>query len=271
MGAPPPFFFGGGQFCRIYFNTLFLLFFPFQDNSDDQDVASDLRTHRDSLLPFGGFPGFGGLPSLPALEALNKQGLILPVSSPQGLLKGGPSPASHLFSHHGFPPLRPPSQVRKILGPNIPGYIIELFVLPLQPLRLSTTGPALTNEGKLLGYIMELFGPTLQSQWLPAPEEKYIPGNNIEFSPISLATTAYRPCACPHSVNRKIIGKKYSGICHEIFAHLFSHHHGFPPLRSPSQVRNNSFRDISWNFRPSLSRHRLPPLCLPSQVNKIKL
>jgi hypothetical protein len=70
-----------------------------------------LRTHRESgLAPFG-FHGFGGLP---ALEVLNKQGLILPVSSPQGLLKGGP--ASHLFSHHhGFPPLRPPSQVSDVM------------------------------------------------------------------------------------------------------------------------------------------------------------
>ncbi len=86
----------------IFFYSANILF---QDGPDDQDVASDLRTHRD--LPFS-FPGFGGLASLPALEALNKQGLILPVSSPQGLLKG---PPSHLFPHHGFPPLRPPSQV----------------------------------------------------------------------------------------------------------------------------------------------------------------
>ena len=33
--------------------------------------------------------------------------IILPVSSPQGLLKT----PSNLFPHHGFPPLRPPSQV----------------------------------------------------------------------------------------------------------------------------------------------------------------
>ena len=64
--------------------------------------------------PFS-FPHLGPLPGLPALEALNKQqkellgsNIILPTSSPQGLLKAH----SNLFpSHHGFPPLRPPSQV----------------------------------------------------------------------------------------------------------------------------------------------------------------
>ncbi|XP_023349146.1 AT-rich interactive domain-containing protein 3A isoform X2 [Eurytemora carolleeae] len=80
-----------------------------QDREDDQELASDLRLPRD--YPFS-FPGFGGIPSLPTLEALNKQkellgsNIILPVSSPQGLLK---TPSS-MFPHHGFPPLRPPSQ-----------------------------------------------------------------------------------------------------------------------------------------------------------------
>jgi len=75
---------------------------------DDVELASDLRLPRD--YPF--FPGFGGLPGLPALEALNKQkellgsNIILPVSSPQGLLKA----PSNLFPPHPFPPLRPPSQ-----------------------------------------------------------------------------------------------------------------------------------------------------------------
>ena len=75
-------------------------------------MASDLRMARDH--PFS-FPHLGPLPGLPALEALNKQqkellgsNIILPTSSPQGLLKAH----SNLFpSHHGFPPLRPPSQV----------------------------------------------------------------------------------------------------------------------------------------------------------------
>merc|ERR1719384_2261758 len=80
--------------------------------SDDHDMASDLRMGRDH--PFS-FPHLGHLPGLPALEALNKQqkellgnNIILPTSSPQGLLKAH----SNLFpgSHHGFPPLRPPSQ-----------------------------------------------------------------------------------------------------------------------------------------------------------------
>jgi len=81
-----------------------------RDGSDDQDIASDLRLPREH--PFN-FPNLAGMPHLPALEALNKQkellgsSLILPVSSPQGLLK----PPSNLFpTHHGFPPLRPPSQ-----------------------------------------------------------------------------------------------------------------------------------------------------------------
>merc|ERR1719326_1891387 len=82
-----------------------------RDGSDDQDMASDLRMARDH--PFS-FPHLGPLPGLPALEALNKQQkellgsqIILPTSSPQGLLKAH----SNLFpSHHGFPPLRPPSQ-----------------------------------------------------------------------------------------------------------------------------------------------------------------
>ena len=81
-----------------------------RDASDDQDMASDLRLTREH--PFN-FPHIG-LPGLPALEALNKQkellgtNIILPASSPQGLLKAH----SNLFpSHHGFPPLRPPSQV----------------------------------------------------------------------------------------------------------------------------------------------------------------
>lgn len=80
-----------------------------RDASDDQDMASDLRLTKEH--PFN-FPHIG-LPGLPALEALNKQkellgtNIILPASSPQGLLKAH----SNLFpSHHGFPPLRPPSQ-----------------------------------------------------------------------------------------------------------------------------------------------------------------
>jgi len=80
--------------------------------SDDHDMASDLRMGRDH--PFS-FPHIGHLPGLPALEALNKQqkellgnNIILPTSSPQGLLKAH----SNLFpTHHaGFPPMRPPSQ-----------------------------------------------------------------------------------------------------------------------------------------------------------------
>ena len=89
-----------------------VLLFQDRDGSDDQDMASDLRMARDH--PFS-FPHLGPLPGLPALEALNKQQkellgsqIILPTSSPQGLLKAH----SNLFpSHHGFPPLRPPSQV----------------------------------------------------------------------------------------------------------------------------------------------------------------
>ena len=80
-------------------------------------MASDLRMARDH--PFS-FPHLGPLPGLPALEALNKQqkellgsNIILPTSSPQGLLKAH----SNLFpSHHGFPPLRPPSQVLRSLS-----------------------------------------------------------------------------------------------------------------------------------------------------------
>lgn len=78
-------------------------------------MASDLRMARDH--PFSFPHGLGHIPGLPALEALNKQqkellgsGIILPTSSPQGLLKAH----SNLFpgSHHGnFPPMRPPSQV----------------------------------------------------------------------------------------------------------------------------------------------------------------
>ena len=86
-----------------------------RDASDDQDMASDLRLTKEH--PFN-FPHLG-LPGLPALEALNKQkellgsNIILPASSPQGLLKAH----SNLFpSHHGFPPLRPPSQVSSILA-----------------------------------------------------------------------------------------------------------------------------------------------------------
>ena len=88
-----------------------------REGSEDQDMASDLRLppgHRAADLPFSFPPGLGGV-HLPALEALNKQqkellgsNIILPTSSPQGLLKAH----SNLFpSHHGFPPLRPPSQV----------------------------------------------------------------------------------------------------------------------------------------------------------------
>ena len=65
--------------------------------------------------PFS-FPHLAHIPGLPALEALNKQqkellgsNIILPTSSPQGLLKAH----SNLFPspHAGFSPMRPPSQV----------------------------------------------------------------------------------------------------------------------------------------------------------------
>ena len=96
-------------------NSLTVLYYQDRDGSDDQDMASDLRMARDH--PFS-FPHLGPLPGLPALEALNKQqkellgsNIILPTSSPQGLLKAH----SNLFpSHHGFPPLRPPSQVQSL-------------------------------------------------------------------------------------------------------------------------------------------------------------
>ena len=78
-------------------------------------MASDLRlAARDH--PFS-FPHLGHLPGLPALEALNKQqkeflgsNIILPTSSPQGLLKAHSNlfPSPH---HAGFSPMRPPSQV----------------------------------------------------------------------------------------------------------------------------------------------------------------
>ena len=94
-------------------------------------MASDLRMARDH--PFS-FPHLGPLPGLPALEALNKQqkellgsNIILPTSSPQGLLKAH----SNLFpSHHGFPPLRPPSQV--ILGVTKLNNL-EIILITLQP------------------------------------------------------------------------------------------------------------------------------------------
>ena len=103
-----------------------------RDGSDDQDMASDLRMARDH--PFS-FPHLGPLPGLPALEALNKQqkellgsNIILPTSSPQGLLKAH----SNLFpSHHGFPPLRPPSQVR--VGGGGEWQNINLILIVLQP------------------------------------------------------------------------------------------------------------------------------------------
>ena len=78
-------------------------------------MASDLRlAARDH--PFS-FPHLGHLPGLPAMEALNKQqkeflgsNIILPTSSPQGLLKAHSNlfPSPH---HAGFSPMRPPSQV----------------------------------------------------------------------------------------------------------------------------------------------------------------
>jgi len=85
-----------------------------REGSEDQDMASDLRlAARDH--PFS-FPHLGHLPGLPALEALNKQqkeflgsNIILPTSSPQGLLKAHSNlfPSPH---HAGFSPMRPPSQ-----------------------------------------------------------------------------------------------------------------------------------------------------------------
>lgn len=83
-----------------------------REQADDQDIASDLRLPRGH--PFN-LPQLASLPGLPALEALSKQkellggNIILPSSSPQGLLK---APSNLFPSHHpGFPPLRPPSQV----------------------------------------------------------------------------------------------------------------------------------------------------------------
>ena len=113
--------------------------FQDRDGSDDQDMASDLRMARDH--PFS-FPHLGPLPGLPALEALNKQQkellgsqIILPTSSPQGLLKAH----SNLFpSHHGFPPLRPPSQViqltaeLQLLGVRKVNNL-EIILITLQP------------------------------------------------------------------------------------------------------------------------------------------
>jgi len=82
-----------------------------REQADDQDIASDLRLPRGH--PFN-LPHLARLPGLPALEALSKQkelmggSIILPSSSPQGLLK---APSNLFPSHHpGFPPLRPPSQ-----------------------------------------------------------------------------------------------------------------------------------------------------------------
>ena len=110
-----------------------------REGSEDQDMASDLRLppgHRAADLPFSFPPGLGGV-HLPALEALNKQqkellgpgsSIVLPTSSPQGLLKAHstlfPSP------HHGpgFPPMRPPSQVTKHTDTAAAGPVL---VIPL--------------------------------------------------------------------------------------------------------------------------------------------
>ena len=87
-----------------------------RDGSDDQDMASDLRVAaREPGHNFPFPPGLPALPTIPALEALHKQkellggNIVLPASSPQGLLKSH----SNLFpgSHPSFP-IRPPSQVR---------------------------------------------------------------------------------------------------------------------------------------------------------------
>ena len=109
--------------CRRPCYLLLTVVLQEREGSEDQDMASDLRLppgHRAADLPFSFPPGLGGV-HLPALEALNKQqkellvgggsSIVLPTSSPQGLLKAHstlfPSP------HHGpgFPPMRPPSQV----------------------------------------------------------------------------------------------------------------------------------------------------------------
>ena len=124
-----------------------------RDGSDDQDMASDLRLPGgrpgEAGHPFPHLAHLGHLPGLPALEALNKQqkellgsaNIILPTSSPQGLLKAH----SNLFpSHHGFPPLRPPSQViqltadLQLLGVrNNPNYFTANAKQSVQqPLRL---------------------------------------------------------------------------------------------------------------------------------------
>ena len=106
-----------------------------RDGSDDQDMASDLRLPGgrpgEAGHPFPHLAHLGHLPGLPALEALNKQqkellgsaSIILPTSSPQGLLKAHsnlfPSPSPHHApGAGGFPPLplRPPPQVRLATG-----------------------------------------------------------------------------------------------------------------------------------------------------------
>ena len=102
-------------------------------------MASDLRLPGgrgpgDPGHPFPHLAHLGHLPGLPALEALNKQqkellgsaNIILPTSSPQGLLKAHsnlfPSPSPH-HGAGGFPPMpmRPPSQVRLLaqMAPDV--------------------------------------------------------------------------------------------------------------------------------------------------------
>ena len=128
-----------------------------REGSEDQDMASDLRLppgHRAADLPFSFPPGLGGV-HLPALEALNKQqkellvgggsSIVLPTSSPQGLLKAHsnlfPSPSPHHApGAGGFPPMpmRPPSQVRLATGLRWPlmcqniNFSLKLLIV-LQP------------------------------------------------------------------------------------------------------------------------------------------
>jgi len=80
-----------------------------QDVSDNTNIQSDL--HVNKKYPFS-FPPLPNMPTFPSLEDLHKQkqmmdnNIILPASSPQGLLKASPN----LFpANHGFSSLTPPS------------------------------------------------------------------------------------------------------------------------------------------------------------------
>ena len=111
---------------QTFKHNVFILYLQDRDGSDDQDMASDLRLPGgrpgEAGLPFPHLAHLSHLPGLPALEALNKQqkellgsaNIILPTSSPQGLLKAHsnlfPSP-HHTPGAGGFTPMRPPSQV----------------------------------------------------------------------------------------------------------------------------------------------------------------